>query len=416
MTRILIIEDNKTLAKLISKKISSELDFEIDIAYKLSEAKLFLKMYKYFVVLTDLNLPDAPNGEVVDYLVKKEAHTIVLTSNVDKSFRKQILDKKVIDYVTKGGMNDIAYIISTIKRLQKNQEHKVLVVDDSMVFRKQMQSMLQNLFINVYTVAHGEEALGMLQTHPDISLVLTDYHMPVMDGMELTVKIRETHSKNEMSIIAVSSNEDDEINSMFLKHGANDYIKKPFSKEEFSCRVNNALEAIENIQIITNHANRDYLTGLYNRRYFYTHMNLCSADPKYESDHITVAMVDIDDFKKVNDTYGHDMGDKVIVELSEILTGFTNRKSLVARFGGEEFCIVLKDINKKEAFDTLEKVRTEVQNTSIISDKGENIHFTISLGASLYSDNDNDLEEALNQADMMLYKAKQNGKNQTIFE
>ena len=416
MNRILVIEDNKTLAKLISKKISSELGFEVDVAYNLSESKLFLKMYKYFIVLSDLNLPDAPNGEVIDYLMKKEAHTIVLTSNVDKEFRKKILNKNVMDYVNKGGVNDITYIISTIKRLQKNQNHKVLVVDDSMVIRKQIQIMLENLFINVYTVAHGEEALGMLQTHPDISLVLTDYHMPVMDGMELTMKIRETHSKNDISIIAISSNENEETNSMFLKHGANDYIKKPFSKEEFSCRVNNTLEAIENIQTITNHANRDYLTGLYNRRFFHSSMNIYLNDPAHEDEEIAIAMIDIDDFKKINDTYGHDTGDRAIVDLSEILTTTTGRKDLVARFGGEEFCIVLKNVNKASAFDIFERIRTEVQSSTSLDDNGEKINFTVSIGVSMYADNDNDLEETINQADMMLYKAKQNGKNQTLFE
>lgn len=413
MNRILIIEDNKTLAKLISKKISKKLGLEVDVAYNLSESKLFLKMYKYFVVLTDLNLPDAPNGEVVDYLIEKKARTIVLTSNVDKDFRKKILTKNIIDYVHKDGMNNINYIISTIKRLQKNQNHKVLVVDDSMVFRKQMQSMLENLFINVYTVAHGEEAIGMLQTHPDISLVLTDYNMPVMDGLELTKQIRETQSKNELSIIAISSNENDEVNSMFLKHGANDYIKKPFSKEEFSCRVNNALEAIENIQTITNHANRDYLTGLYNRRFFHNHMKNYLSNQPHEGESITLAMIDIDDFKKLNDTYGEDIGDKAIVDLSEILTDTINRKDLVSHFVGDEFCVVLKDLNQTSAFELLESIREEVQSNSLLIDD-KNIKFTISIGATLLEDND--LEETLNQADMLLYKAKQSGKNQTIFE
>ncbi|MCD4667989.1 MAG: response regulator, partial [Sulfurimonas sp.] len=273
MERILIVEDNKTLAKLISKKISESIGFEVDIAYNLKEAKLFLKMYKYFVALLDLNLPDAPNGEVVDYVLSKNQPVLVLSGNIDKDFRKKMLQKNIIDYVNKGGVDDINYIIQTIQRLQKNQKHKVLVVDDSMVFRKQMKEMLDNLFFKVITVAHGEEALGMLEVHPDISLVITDYHMPVMDGLELTHEIRKVHKKSELSLIALSSNEEDEINAMFLKHGANDYIKKPFSKEEFSCRINNTIEALENLNIVTNHANRDFLTGLYNRRYFFSNMS-----------------------------------------------------------------------------------------------------------------------------------------------
>ena len=253
MERILIVEDNKTLAKLISKKLETALDYEVDIAHSLSEAKLFLHKYDYFVTLLDMNLPDAPNGEVVDYVLSKEQKVIVLSGNIDKEFRKEILKKNIIDYVNKGGVDDINYIIQSIARLAKNQEHKILVVDDSMVVRKEIQKFLKNMFFKVIAVAHGEEAMGMLKTHDDISLVLTDYNMPVMNGLELTSEIRKIYSKKYLSVIALSSSTDDEITALFLKQGANDFIKKPFSKEEFSCRINNAVEAMENIQIISDY-------------------------------------------------------------------------------------------------------------------------------------------------------------------
>ena len=412
MKRILIIEDNKTLAKLISKKISLELDFEVDLAHKLSEAKLFLKMFNHFIVLTDLNLPDAPNGEVIDYLIEKNSRTIVLTSNIDKKFRKQIMSKNIIDYVNKGGVNDISYIINTIKRLEKNQKHKILVVDDSMVFRKQMVNMLENLFIKVFAVAHGEEALNMLQTHPDISLVLTDYNMPVMDGMQLIVEIRKKYTKNDLSVLVVSSNEDDEITAKFLKNGANDYIKKPFSKEEFSCRVNNALEAKENIDAITNHARRDFLTGLYNRQYFFKEMDSYLKQIDQTHEQFAVAMIDIDNIKNINNTYGDEVGDRSIITLSEILRSCTNHKDLVSRFNSEEFCVVLKNINRFSAHDIFERIRKEIENVVIFSDKGERIKFTASIGVVIHKDDT--LQESINQADMLLYKAKQNGKNQIV--
>jgi len=414
MERILIVEDNKTLAKLISKKISNSLKFKVDIAYNLHEAKLFLKMHTYFVTLLDLNLPDAPNGEVVDYVLSHDNSAIVLSGNIDKAFRKQMLKKNIIDYVNKGGIDDINFIIHTIERLKKNQQHKVLVVDDSMVFRKQMKGMLDNLFFNVITVAHGEEALGMLQTHPDISLVITDYNMPVMDGFELTRNIRKTYKKEDLAIIALSSNEDDEINAMFLKYGANDYIKKPFSKEEFSCRINNTVEAQENLNIVMNHANRDFLTGLYNRRYFFKNIQDYIESIKDSTESYAVAMVDIDFFKKVNDTYGHDTGDKVIVHLSEMLSSITKHDDMVARFGGEEFCIVLKDVDKTTVDKIFEKIRRDVEKSYVTSDDGDEIRYTISIGVVMNSDET--LEEIVNQSDMMLYKAKQNGRNMVVFD
>jgi len=412
MNRILIVEDNKTLAKLLAKKIKTALDFEVDIAYQLSEAKLFLHKYKYFVTLLDINLPDAPNGEVVDYVLSKGQPAIVLSGNIDKDFRKKMLQKNIIDYVNKGGVGDINYTINIIRRLQQNQNHKVLVVDDSMVFRKTMERLLKNLFYKVYTVAHGEEAIGMLATHPDISLMITDYNMPVMNGLELVNEVRKEHNKSDLCIIALSSNEDEDINALFLKQGANDYINKPFSKEEFSCRVNNSIEALENIQTVTNHANRDFLTGLYNRRYFFKSMDEYINEEDGLHEQFAVGMLDIDNFKKINDTYGHDFGDKVIVHLADVLMSSTNYRDIVSRFGGEEFCIVLKNINRFSAVEIFDRLRKDVESSVIYTDKKEAIQFTVSIGVALYSEDG--LEEVINQADMMLYNAKNAGKNQVL--
>lgn len=413
--RIIVVEDNKALAKLISKKLAVALDMEVDTAYSLAEAKLFLNRYTYFVTILDVNLPDAPNGEVIDYALSKKNHVLVLSGNIDKEFRKQIFSKNIIDYVNKSGAHDIEYIIHTIQRLQKNQEHKILVVDDSLVFRNQMKTMLENLFFQVVTVAHGEEALGILNVDPNISLVLTDYHMPVMDGLELTKEVRKGYTKNQLSLLAISSNEDSEINALFLKNGANDYITKPFSKEEFSCRINNSIEALENIQTITKYAHRDFLTGLYNRRYFYNSMDEYLEYAKEHDEQLALAMLDIDHFKKINDTYGHDVGDKAIIALADILRSSTNTMDLVARFGGEEFCIILKNVTRESSYEIMERLRSKVEEFYFIVNKNTKINFTISIGALLYNIEES-LENNINEADMLLYKAKNSGRNQLVFD
>ncbi|MFA5462005.1 MAG: diguanylate cyclase [Sulfurimonas sp.] len=409
MEKILVVEDNKTLAKLIAKKINLELDFEVEVAYNFSEAKLFLKRYEYFLTLVDLNLPDAPNGEIVDYVLGLKNRVIVLSGNIDKEFRSNMLKKNIIDYVNKGGIDDINFIINTISRLKKNQNHKVLVVEDSMIFRKQVHGMLENMFFKVITVAHGEEALGILESVSDISLVLTDYHMPVMDGLELTIEIRKKYTKNDLAIISMSNDLDDDTTALFLKNGANDYIKKPFSKEEFSCRINNSIEALENIQAITNHANRDFLTGLYNRRYFFEHMQPYFEAATADGERFAIGIINIDHFKKVNDTFGHKVGDKVINTLADILRTYVDEDDMLARFGGEEFCIVLKDRTPDEALSHFESLREKVQDTTISLDDEQKIQITISLGVILNPEDT--LTESISQADMLLYNAKQNGRN-----
>ncbi len=405
--RILLVDDNKTLSKLISLKVKSELGIDIDIAYSLSEAELFTHKYTYTLAILDLNLPDAPNGEIVDVILKKNIPSIVLTGSVDKEFRKAMIKKDIIDYVHKGGIGDIDYVIDMIKRLLKNRSHKVMVVDDSVVFRNQMKKMVENLFFQVFALAHGEEALLILEENPDIRMIITDYNMPVMDGLELTKAVRKNYSKDQLSIFVLSSSDDSDVSAMFLKGGANDFISKPFSKEEFSCRLNNAIEALENIDTLTNYSHRDFLTGLYNQRHFFTLMEPYFAEALSQDENFVIAMIEIDNHQHVNDTHGAEIGDKVIIHVSEILRSAISHQDILAHFGKEEFCLVLKDTTRESAIDILEHLRQKVSFTPLILP--EEIALTISIGAVL--EHEDTLNETLSEADGALDQAKAMGRN-----
>ena len=409
MERILLVEDNKALSKLIAKKISQHIDMEVDVAHSLKEAQTLLgKDKSYFIALLDLNLPDAPNGEVVDYMLSKKIPSIVLTANVDKKTRNEILKKNVIDYVFKGNMDDVNYIFKLIERLSKNREYKIIVVDDSIVIRNEIKRMLELQMYKVFSAAHGEEALVYIKDNPDIKLVLTDYNMPVIDGLELTKTLREEYSKMQMSIIAVTANSDEMISSKFLKIGANDFINKPFTKEELVCRVNNAIESLEYIETISDMANTDFLTGARNRKSFFNEIDAYMEEARVTGEEFAVAMIDIDHFKNVNDTYGHDVGDIAIKELVRLITESIKGSDIVARFEGEEFCVLLKDIDKNSAIELFVRLRLKVAK-NVISIKGNSIKYTISTGVIFGCDDG--VEDMLNQADMALYDAKENGRN-----
>jgi len=408
--KILLVEDNKALSKLIGKKVSKNTEFEVDIAHSLKEAETFINQRnRYFMALLDLNLPDAPNGEVVDYVLSKQIPSIVLTANMDKETRENILQKDVIDYVFKGNMDDVNYIFTMINRLSKNRECKVMVVDDSIVTRNEVKRILTEQMYKVFTAAHGEEALMYLEDNKDMKLILTDYNMPVIDGFELTKKIREDYSKIDMGIIAMTENSDEMISSKFLKIGASDFIKKPFSKEELVCRANNTIETLELIDTISDMANIDLLTGISNRRYFFKEMTTYIKEIEDSGEPFAIGMLDIDDFKNINDTYGHDIGDIVIKDLAKILKENTKGSDIVARFTGEEFSVALKNMDKSEAIEFFVRLRLKIAKyTSIEEDK--TINFTASIGVA-FNDDENDLEEIINQADMALYNAKNSGKN-----
>lgn len=408
--KILLVEDNKTLAKLLAKKTEDSLSVEVDIAYSMEEAKNFISNTEkpYFIALLDLNLPDAPDGEVVDYVLSHNIEVIVLTGNLDKDTKKLFAEKPIVDYVYKGNMDDVNYVFAMIDRLLKNRSHKVLVVDSSMASRNRIKALLQSQQFQVLAAAHGEEALSYFEDNDDIRLVITDYKMPVIDGMELVLTLRKTYPKHILGIIAVTSSEDESMAAKFLKHGANDFIVAPFGKEEFISRVNNTIEAQENIEKIANLVNMDPMTGVLNRRYFFNEMEKYSHEAMQNGESYILGVIDIDHFKSINDTHGHEIGDVVIAELAKRLKDEAKGSDYVARLSGEEFAVVLKNIPKNKAVAWFVKMRAKIASEPIII-KDRSISITVSIGLVMGADFT--FEELLDEADSALFQAKKLGRN-----
>ena len=408
--KILIVEDNKALAKLIAKKMEDKVEMDIDVAHTMAEAQAFLNNSKdYFIALLDLNLPDAPNGEIVDYVISKGLPSIVLTGSIDDATRESFIHKDIVDYVYKGNMDDINYIFQIINRLSKNRQYKVMVVEDSALFRNSLKKILTSLQFHVFTAAHGEEAMSYFADNPDIRLVVCDYRMPVKDGLEVLKEIRAVGDKNQIGVLMMTSPSENVNGAIFLKNGANDFIAKPFVKEELICRVNNLIEAMENINQIADFANKDFLTGVYNRRYFYDDMNEYVAYAEERAEPYAVAMLDIDHFKEINDACGHDSGDRVLKTLAKKLIDETKNGDLIARFGGEEFCIALKNVSNEEAVKFFVNLRANIASCNVQLKK-EQKNFTVSIGVA-FSRSDYRLDELLELADEALYRAKENGRN-----
>ncbi|WP_459902758.1 GGDEF domain-containing response regulator [Campylobacter concisus] len=412
MERILVVDDNKALAKLIVMQMEKSIDeMAIDVAYSFAEAQMLINEHDkdYFMTILDLNLPDAPNGEIVDYALSKGLSAIVLTGSIDDETREKFINKDIVDYVYKGNMDDINYIFQMINRLSKNRQYKVLVVEDSLPFRNMIKKILTSLQFKVLAAAHGEEAMNYFADNPDINLIITDYRMPVKDGLEVLKEVRKEKDKNSLGVIVMTSPSEKTDASIFLKNGASDFIAKPFSKEELICRVNNTIEAMENINKIANFANRDFLTGVYNRRFFYSDVEEYVQVAEETNEPYAFAMIDVDYFKKINDKYGHDGGDKVLKSIAKILNDNTKGSDIVARFGGEEFCVVLKKINKEEAVKFFVNLRAKVAENEVVIKK-QKIRVTISIGVS-FGNGHCEIDDMLEACDSALYTAKENGRN-----
>ena len=409
-SKILIVEDNKALAKLIAKKMEDNTEMQVDVAHSLAEAQAFLTKAKdYFITLLDLNLPDAPNGEVVDFVASKGLPIIVLTGSMDDKTRETFMDKDIVDYVYKGNMSDVNYIFHMIDRLKNNKQYKVMVVEDVMQTRNDVKKILQNLQFQVFTAAHGEEAMNYFADNPDIKLVVCDYGMPVKDGLAVLKELREQKDKNELGVIMMTSANENVSGAVFLKNGANDFIAKPFLKEELICRVNNTIENMENINKIANFANKDFLTGLFNRRYFYDGMQEYLASLEENPMPYAVAVIDVDGLKNINDKYGQDSGDKILKLLAKKLIDDTKSSDIAARFGGGEFCVLLKNVSQEDAVKFFVGLRAAIA-ANPVNIKNESVKISVSIGVT-FGKSDYNVDEILELADEALYKAKQNGRN-----
>jgi diguanylate cyclase (GGDEF)-like protein len=229
-----------------------------------------------------------------------------------------------------------------------------------------------------------------------------------VDGLELLKAVRKKHSKDELCVVVVTSENDDNGKTVanFLKHGANDFLYKGFSDEEFYARLNANLEVMELFEDIKNKANKDFMTGAYNRRYFFQEGSM-----RFNSENNTkLFMIDIDKFKQINDQFGHDIGDVAIKEVIHVLKEELNGiDHIVSRFGGEEFCGLVFDESEEEFLNLLENIRKSFENNIIQTPKGD-LKYTVSIGYAL--EKQETLDDTINYADKGLYRAKNSGRNQ----
>jgi len=245
MSRVLIIEDSKMLCTIMQDLLSrfTEFDFEIANTYAMAEKYLLEHAYDYGVA--DLHLPDAEDGEAVSLLNTYDIAPVIFTSDFSEALRDTFESSSIVDYILKERYDSIVTVIEKLLQLEANRRKKVLIVDDSLTYRYYLKSNLGLHQFNVLEAENGSNALEVIKENPDIELMITDYHMPIMDGLELTRKVRKKFSKKDMAIITLTGETKSYVTSKFLKEGANDYITKPFSRDEFYARIYQNIDSLE---------------------------------------------------------------------------------------------------------------------------------------------------------------------------
>jgi len=408
---LLLIEDSKLLVRILGARLERELGIDVVPATSLAQARELLERdpSRFFLALVDLVLPDAPRGEAVNLVTRTGIPAVVLSASFAPHVREAQLGKPgVVDYVPKDSPASIDITIALVDRLRRNSGTTVMVVDDSPMQRARTAALLESHRYTVLRAEHGAHALELLAEDPSVRLVVTDFEMPVMDGFGLVREIRKKRSREQLAVIGVSAHTDRLLSARFLKSGGNDFISKPFLEEEFFCRVTQNVEMLEHVQALHDASVRDFLTGLHNRRFLFDTGEVLFASARRGQIRLSVAMLDIDFFKRINDTHGHDAGDAVLRRVSQILRERFRQTDIVARMGGEEFCVLAVNLGPDNAAGVFEGVRATIE-AELIAWGETAIPVTISSGVTC--ELGDTLAGTLALADALLYKAKSGGRN-----
>lgn len=414
LERILIVENSKFYAELIKMNVSAVFGGSIDIACSYDEVKHYVNLYgdHYFLSLLNLSLEGASSGEGISFVRSHFIPAIVFTSSSKDEIVKQIKSLGVIDYVFKENKASIEVMVRIVRRLNQNRRIKALIVDDQEIIRIQMRHLLIKQMFHVVEASDGVEAFEQIQNDPDIKLIVTDYQMPNMNGFELIQKIRDIKDAKQLAVVGMSASNDENLAVDFIRFGADDFVMKPIRPELFSTRISMCLDKMDLLNKLSISATTDYLTGLFNRRHFFDISKPLFENAKRNQITLTVAMIDIDFFKKVNDTYGHDAGDEVLKKISLALKKRVRGTDVLARFGGEEFCLLAVNVEAAH-LQTLFKDILKTISSVEFNFLGEAVNVTASIGVC--TDHDQSLDGMIKQADAALYDAKESGRNRVCF-
>ncbi|MCP5163064.1 MAG: hybrid sensor histidine kinase/response regulator [Hahellaceae bacterium] len=246
--KVLIVEDSKAFAASLASLIQHEFDVVLVHDFKSAKLELEQRAKEFFVSITDLNLPDAADGEAVSLVKSYGIPSIVFTGNFSNSLREDIQALGICDYVLKQGVHDLAYVANMVHRIYYNPNVHVLVIDDSKAARNVISEYLTRQRYHVTAVESGAEAIKLLQQYHDYQIVIIDLMLEGIDGFEVLKRLRARHDFSEMAIIGVSGRASQEQVAKFIKYGGNDFIRKPFEPEEFFCRINTASQTLEHFE------------------------------------------------------------------------------------------------------------------------------------------------------------------------
>ncbi len=291
----------------------------------------------------------------------------------------------------------------------------ILVVDDEDDILSLMKEFLEGNNFRTICSGNPKKALNLIE-RDNIDLVIADLKMPGMDGIELTREIHKINSEIPVIIMTGYASIESAVES--IKAGATDFITKPFKFNHTLFVINKTLET-KRLSILAKKSNYykklsniDELTRIYNLRYLKKYFSEQIKEHNRIDNQLSFMMADIDDFKRVNDIFGHQTGDIVLKNIATILKKSVRTCDFLSRYGGEEFAIILPETDKSAALKVGLRILSEISNFKFKSKSGKDVgNITITIGLATYPVDGKSPEKLIESADMSLYKGKSKGKN-----
>jgi two-component system cell cycle response regulator len=425
--RILFIEPSKTFQKIIDGELKSQ-DIEYDLVSTAAQAIEILSNQNFDLICMSLYLPDEIHGLDLCKQLRQSRTTeltpiLLLTAEDDQELHNQAFKLGVTEIFHKQNIEGLLQYITHLYQqssLYNKVSGKVLYVEDMQSQAEVVKTILQD---TGFTVVHYLTAEAAFKDfcRSDYDLLVTDVILQGdMSGLGLVRAIRSTEGRKGMiPILALSGIEHDSRKMELLRSGVNDYVSKPVLPEEVVMRVKNLVrtkqlldESEEHKTYLHTLAMTDRLTGLYNRHYLFDSMKKILTHTGRETPSISSIMMDVDHFKKINDTHGHQVGDLVLQQIAEVLKAEMREGDIAARFGGEEFLLILFECDQKAASEKADSFRQKIADLNPAG-----IAVTASFGVAFYEvqpDEIDPFESLLKGADRAVYAAKKQGRNQVV--
>jgi two-component system cell cycle response regulator len=450
--RVLVVDDVPANVKLLEARLSAEY-FDVTTASNGIEALALCERAECDIILLDVMMPELDGFEVCRKLKSNpQTHHIpvVMVTALDQpSDRVRGLEAGADDFLTKP-VTDIALIsrVRSLARLKMVTDElrmravtskeiglqspereavldtgrggRVLIVDDRQSSYERIVATLSAEH-TVDVEPNPNEAL-FRSAEGNYDLVVVSLNLKEFDGLRLCSQVRSLERTRNLPILALAESDSTAKLARGLEIGVNDYLVRPIDKNEMLARVRTQIKKKryterlrDNVQMSIELAITDGLTGLFNRRYMETHLGTLVDQSAARGKPITVLVLDIDYFKAINDSYGHDAGDDVLREFALRIRKATRNIDLACRYGGEEFVIVMPETDMAVATAVAERLRRRIATEPFAIQKGaRHLEVTISIGIAALSGVGDNAATILKRADQALYRAKRDGRNRVV--